>query len=79
MSHNLNTWNVFWTNQVLMRQSVVGGLQVLLGLWLILRSLQLECARILHKSLLVPVLTYGTETIMWRKKERSRIEGLHYR
>ena len=64
MSHNLNTWDVFWTNQVLMRQSVVGGLQVLLGLWLILRSLQLECARILHKSLLVPVLTYGTETIM---------------
>ena len=64
MSHNLNIWDVFWTNQVLMRQSVVGGLQVLLGLWLILRSLQLECARILHKSLLVPVLTYGTETIM---------------
>ena len=27
------------------------------------RSLQLECARILHESLLVPVLTYGSETM----------------
>ena len=25
------------------------------------RSLQLECARIMHESLLVPVLTYGME------------------
>ena len=31
------------------------------------RSLQLECARVLHESLLVPVLTYGSEN------ERSRI------
>ena len=37
------------------------------------RSLQLECARVLHESLLVPVLTYGSETMIWRKNERSRI------
>ena len=30
------------------------------------RSLQLECAKVLHESLLVPVLTYGSETMMWR-------------
>ena len=30
------------------------------------RSLQLE-------SLLVPVLTYGCETMIWKEKERSRI------
>ena len=27
------------------------------------RSLQLECAKVLHESLLVPVLTYGSDTI----------------
>ena len=37
------------------------------------RILQLEFARILHESLLVPVLTYGNETMIWREKEMSRI------
>ena len=37
------------------------------------RSLQLECSGVLQESLLVPVLTYGNETIIWRKKERSSI------
>ena len=37
------------------------------------RSLQLECARVLHESWLVPFLTYGNETMIWREKERSRI------
>ena len=40
------------------------------------RSLQLECARVLHESLLVPVLTYGGETMIWREKERSKF-GLY--
>ena len=40
------------------------------------RSLQLECARVLHESLLVPVLMYGSETMMWREEERSRIRAL---
>ena len=39
------------------------------------RSLQLECARVLHESLLVPVLTYGSETMIWRE-ERSRIRAV---
>ena len=33
------------------------------------RRLQLECARVLHESLLVPVLTYGSETMVWREEE----------
>ena len=37
------------------------------------RSLQLECTRVLDESLLVPVLKYGSETMVWREKERSRI------
>ena len=39
-------------------------------------SLQLECARVFLKSLLVPVLMYGSETMIWRKKERSRIRAV---
>ena len=35
------------------------------------RYLQLECARVLQETLLVPVLMYGSETMIW--KERSRI------
>ena len=38
------------------------------------KSLQIECVRVLHKSLLVPVLTYGSETMIW-KEERSRIRA----
>ena len=37
------------------------------------RNLHLQCARVLHESLLVFVLTYGSETMIWREKERSRI------
>ena len=28
------------------------------------RDLQLECARVLHETLLVPVLMYGSETML---------------
>ena len=34
-------------------------------------SLQLECARVLHETLLVAVLMYGSETMIWKEKERS--------
>ena len=37
------------------------------------RGLQLECARTLHETLFVHVLTYGSEIILWKEKERSRI------
>ena len=39
---------------------------------------QLECARILHenKILLVPVLMYGSETMLQKEKERSRIRAV---
>ena len=38
------------------------------------RGLQFECARVLHYELLVPVLLYGSETMKWREKKRSRIK-----
>ena len=31
---------------------------------------------VLLKSLLVPVLTYGSETMIWKEKERSRIRAV---
>ena len=33
------------------------------------------CARILHETLLVPVLMYGSKTMLW-KEERSRIRAV---
>ena len=40
------------------------------------RSLQLEFTRVLHESLLVPVVTYGSETMIWKEKERSSIRAV---
>ena len=57
MCQNLNTLDGFWINQVHMRQ-------VVLGPWLMLGSLQLDCARVLHEKLFVPVLMYGSETML---------------
>ena len=34
----------------------------------------LGICRLMHETLLVPVLTYGSETMLW--KERSRIRAL---
>ena len=30
----------------------------------------------LHEGLVVPVLMYGNNTMVWREKERSRIEAV---
>ena len=40
------------------------------------RDLQLECARVYHETLLVPVLMYGSETMLWKYEERSRIRAV---
>ena len=39
------------------------------------RDLRLECPIVLHETLLVPVFTYGRETMLWKAKERSRIRA----
>ena len=49
---------------------------MLLDLWLMLRCLQLECARTLHESLLVTVCTYGSKTMIRGEEERSRIRAV---
>ena len=40
-------------------------------------DLQLQCAIVLHETLLVPVLMYDSETILWKEKEKSRVRAIH--
>ena len=40
------------------------------------RGLQLECPRVLHETLLEHVLIYGSETMIWKEKDRSRIKAV---
>ena len=37
------------------------------------QSFQLEFAKVLYESLLIPVLMYVSETMIWRKKEKFKI------
>ena len=72
MCQGLYTWDAFWISRVQMRQNVVGrwvvGRKLRAGA---LRSLvnatnlQLECARVLHESLLIPALMYDSGTMIW--------------
>ena len=39
-------------------------------------SQQLECTRMLHEALLMAVLMYVSETMMWREKGKSRIRAV---
>ena len=58
---------MFWTNQAETRQNAI-------GIWraINVKDLQLGCARVLQETLIVPVLTYDSETLIWKDKERSR-------
>ena len=40
------------------------------------KDFQLEFMRVLHEGLLMPVLLYGSETMIWREKEKSRIRAV---
>ena len=40
------------------------------------RDLQLECARVLHETLLVPVLMYGSKTVLRKEEEIFRIRAM---
>ena len=39
-------------------------------------DLLLECGRVLHETLLVPVIMYGSEKMLWKEKERSRVRAV---
>ena len=57
--------------KVASRRRVAGDIRSLVTA----RDLQLVCARVLHEILLMPVLLYGSETMIWKKKERSGIRA----
>ena len=40
------------------------------------RGLQFGCAMVLYETLLIPVLMYGNETMIWKEKERSWIRAV---
>jgi len=40
------------------------------------RSLSMSVVKVLHEKLLVPVLMYGSETMVWKEKERSKIRAV---
>ena len=78
MSPNLNTWDVFWTNQLQMRQcsrKMVSGRRVagVIRTLVYARSFQLKCTRVLDESSLVHVLMYSSETMIWREKEEGGV------
>ena len=77
MSRNSNIWDVSWTNQIQIGQ-VASGKRVADAIrsFVNARDLQIEYARVLHKTLLVPVLMYGNETMLWKEEERFRIRAL---
>ena len=75
MSWNLNIWGVLkksgteCSRKIASGRKVAGAIRSLVNV----RNLQIEYARVLHEILIVLVLMYGSETILWREKERSRI------
>ena len=50
-------------------ERVAGAIRSLVNAW----DLQLESTRVLHETLLVPIFMYGSKTMLWKDKERSRI------
>ena len=53
-------------------RGVAGAIRLLINA----RDLQIKCARVLLETLLVPVLMYGSETMLWKEKEISRIRAV---
>ena len=70
MCQNLNIWVMFWMNQVrndaVCHRKVESGMNVAgtIRSLVNVKGLQFECARGLHKTLLVHVLMYGNETMI---------------
>ena len=79
MSRNLNIWGVLdesGTNGAECNRKVASGRRVADGIRSLVnaRDLQIECAKMLHETLLMSILSYGGESMLWKEKERSRIK-----
>ena len=40
------------------------------------KGLSLECMRVLHESMLIPVLMYNSESMVWKRKYRSKVQAV---
>ena len=61
---------MIWTPRSLYRWSKVkGDIRCLVNA----SGLELEYVRVLHEAMLMPVLFYSSQTIIWRENEKSRI------
>ena len=40
------------------------------------KGLSLECMRVLHESMLIPVLMYGSESMVWSDEYRSKMQAV---
>ena len=58
--------------KVASRRSVPGATRSLFNR----RDMQLACARVLHETLPMPDLMYGTKTMLWKEKEGSRVRAV---
>ena len=81
MHLNSNIWDVFLdeagkdgaecSRKVASGRRIAGAIMSLVNT----RDLQMSVL-VLYETLLVPVLTYASETMIWKEKERSRIRGV---
>ena len=55
------------------RQRVAGAIRHLVNVM----GLHRECAMVLCETLIIPVLMYGSEKLIWKKKEWSRIRAVY--
>ena len=81
---NYNIWGVFFneldTDVTECRKKVVSGKKTGGDFRSLVnaRGLHPQCARALHEALIVPVLFYGSETMIWTEKEKSKIRTVRW-
>ena len=69
VSDELGTDEAECRRKVASGSRVAGGIRSLVNA----RVSRLECATVLDETQLITVLMYGSETMIWKEKERSRI------
>ena len=40
------------------------------------KGLSLKCMKVLHESMLIPVLMYGSESMVWKRRYRSKMQAV---
>ena len=53
-------------NRVVKERQISGAVRSLVNE----RCLNMKCAKVLHEKLVVPVLIYGSECMVWKSKQR---------